>query len=599
MQATAKKESRRLTAHPKLIYDVISMQAGTLAKAAQEAIQNSFDAGATRCEVRLDSRQFVITDNGKGFASEQEVNEYFAVFGTPHAETSGVRFGRFRMGRGQLFSFARTTYLTERFTMEVDIKNKGLDFEFTEHPETQVKGCEVTGVLYDPLPPSELHATLRDVKETVPYFPIPVFLNGEQINTLPTDEKWDVVTDDAYIKFKSSGGVRVYNYGVFVRAYHAEDLGLSAVVVSRKLLEVNFARNDILVNKCEVWKRVRKELAKHAEKKAKTTATLTDAGRALLIKTFLAGDLPYGEFVKSRVFRDAMQSHLSLNMILKAGLPISVAPNEFNRIADRLRETKQAIVLSPQTLEWFNVKSFPEVLAALTAAAKKEHESYSERYLNDWILAPLNALTYVPFEKLSAHFNDKVVLNDPKKLSARDMALFRAVTKTARQFHQTVVRPAFDDLKERSLKVGTYGDALAWTDGETYIAIGQRHMQRLMQGPSHAFELVLSLAHEYAHTSPDMGDTHTHDEEFHRRFYELTDRRGLAVGRCAYYLANQVVLELQRAGLKISRSVMLAADLEFRHEGLVSDEPVAADEEAETPSTRTVVSAPPISPLVA
>ncbi len=132
--SASKKEQRRLTVHPHLIYDVITMQAGTLSKAIQEGVQNTFDAGATRCDVRLTSAQFTVTDDGKGFGSREEVEQFFEVFGLPHEPTSGTqRFARFRMGRGQIFSFARTTYESDRFTMAVDIKNSGLDYELSEY----------------------------------------------------------------------------------------------------------------------------------------------------------------------------------------------------------------------------------------------------------------------------------------------------------------------------------------------------------------------------------------------------------------------------------------------------------------------------------
>ena len=89
--SASKKEQRRLTVHPHLIYDVITMQAGTLSKAIQEGVQNTFDAGATRCDVRLTSAQFTVTDDGKGFGSREEVEQFFEVFGLPHEPTSGTQ----------------------------------------------------------------------------------------------------------------------------------------------------------------------------------------------------------------------------------------------------------------------------------------------------------------------------------------------------------------------------------------------------------------------------------------------------------------------------------------------------------------------------
>ena len=237
--------------------------------------------------------------------------------------------------------------------MAVDIRNHGLDYKLEEYQEVQ-KGCEVTAELYEPLAPSDIAAAIRDIKEAVAYFPIPVKLNGERINTLPKKEKWDHETEDGYIKQRNGGGVKVYNRGVYVCTYRAEDYGLSAIVLSKRMLEVNFARNDILVSKCEVWKRLRRELSKLGTAKSKRAATLTDEGRALLIKQFLAGELPYADFASRRVIRDALQAHTTLNALLRSDLPVCAAPREHDRAADRLRESRLASVLSPRTLEWFD-----------------------------------------------------------------------------------------------------------------------------------------------------------------------------------------------------------------------------------------------------
>ena len=43
----ASQETLQFVMHPKLLYDVILRQAGSLSKAVLEGIQNSIDAGAT------------------------------------------------------------------------------------------------------------------------------------------------------------------------------------------------------------------------------------------------------------------------------------------------------------------------------------------------------------------------------------------------------------------------------------------------------------------------------------------------------------------------------------------------------------------------
>src|ERR1700733_14420898 len=62
-----------------IIHSLISRQAGTLAKALLEAIMNAIDAGSTRVAVRLGATGFSVSDDGRGFRSKQEIENWFAV----------------------------------------------------------------------------------------------------------------------------------------------------------------------------------------------------------------------------------------------------------------------------------------------------------------------------------------------------------------------------------------------------------------------------------------------------------------------------------------------------------------------------------------
>jgi hypothetical protein len=44
-------ERRGLRMHPRLLWDVITRQSGTIGKAILEGVMNSIDAGATKCEI--------------------------------------------------------------------------------------------------------------------------------------------------------------------------------------------------------------------------------------------------------------------------------------------------------------------------------------------------------------------------------------------------------------------------------------------------------------------------------------------------------------------------------------------------------------------
>lgn len=112
-------EQRTFNVHPGIIRHLIKEQAGTLVKAVAELVMNSADAGATRVDLEFsEDGRFCVRDNGRGFASRDEIERFFETFGTPHVE-GDAQFGRFRIGRGQIMAFADTTWRSGNFMMDV------------------------------------------------------------------------------------------------------------------------------------------------------------------------------------------------------------------------------------------------------------------------------------------------------------------------------------------------------------------------------------------------------------------------------------------------------------------------------------------------
>jgi hypothetical protein len=120
------KEKRQLSVHPAIIFDLIKGQAGSLGKAVLECVMNSVDSGSTRVTVDITNRGVNIQDDGRGFQSRKEIEDWFEVFGFPHEEGDGRIYGKFGIGRGQLWSFCSTIWRTNTFEMSVDIKKSGL-----------------------------------------------------------------------------------------------------------------------------------------------------------------------------------------------------------------------------------------------------------------------------------------------------------------------------------------------------------------------------------------------------------------------------------------------------------------------------------------
>lgn len=115
-------ENRTFRMHPNLLKSVIRNQADSFSKAVLESVMNSIDAGASKVNITLDRENLVVIDDGKGFASREEVDLYFEQFGTPH-EAGDAVFGKFRMGRGQLFAYCKSSWRSNTFEMLVDIEN--------------------------------------------------------------------------------------------------------------------------------------------------------------------------------------------------------------------------------------------------------------------------------------------------------------------------------------------------------------------------------------------------------------------------------------------------------------------------------------------
>jgi len=149
LSVSATPELRRFKMHPKLLMDVIRRQAGTLGKAIVEGVQNSIDAQATGVDITTERGRVVISDDGGGFPSRDEIEKFFEVFGQPHDASERKVYGTFRMGRGQMFAFGRNQWRSGQFAMEVDIEKFGLDYQLHAGLEA-APGCRIEIALYEP-----------------------------------------------------------------------------------------------------------------------------------------------------------------------------------------------------------------------------------------------------------------------------------------------------------------------------------------------------------------------------------------------------------------------------------------------------------------
>ena len=164
---------------------VIENQAGSIEKAILETVMNAVDAKADNVPVRFEGpSKLAIEDDGHGLRTREEVRKHFGVFGFDHQtddeQAYGRQLGKFGIGRGQIFAFAATRWLTNQFEMEVDIRNKALVFKLTEHDDKLVQGCTIVADMYDPMTRMATAAAINLIKKQTRYAPVNAFVNGER-----------------------------------------------------------------------------------------------------------------------------------------------------------------------------------------------------------------------------------------------------------------------------------------------------------------------------------------------------------------------------------------------------------------------------------
>lgn len=503
-----------------LLVSVIKTQAGSLSKALLEGVMNSIDAGATRVDITLDHERFTIKDDGRGFSSKEEIKEYFGRFGTPHVEGDAV-YGRFRMGRGQLFAFAATVWQSGEYQMTVDIENDGLEYGLKKL-EQPVSGCLIEGRLYQRLSDWKYTETLQSLRKLVAYAPKPVYVNGEQYGKPASKCKWTYEDEDAYyLILQGADELQVYNLGVFVESRYASSMGAGGIVVSKKALKVNFARNSVLEDQCPIWQRISHHLEQLVMRKLSSAKALSETERKFLATRLSNLEAhPTLKWRELKLLTDPTGKHLALSALkkFKRFVHIDGEPH----YAAAIHGSDGTFVVTDKLLNRFGVGSLNEWLARMERYdlvnpdyEVVEREQLAELDLGNAKTLDADGLT----RRESAAFHTLIILND--MLVARLM-------------------PYTDIKKIRSLRIGAHkSNAVAWTDGQSYITANRKYLNKLFnEGVDGVYEWLLTLLHEYTHDTDDS-ESHSHGEVFYQKYHDLT------------FAAGKQFASLAREGLKI------------------------------------------------
>lgn len=563
---------RKFGMHPHLLFDIILRQAGTLQKALLEGVMNSIDAGATSCKINLDTHTFSIEDDGRGFQSDQEIEDYFETFGTPHKEGDAT-YGRFRMGRGQLMAYGRNHWRSRQFEMDVDVKKTGLDYVLTVHDQV-FDGTRITAELYDPIAPSELERTKNELRKFVAWAQIPVYLNGEIISKQPADGKWTYQDEDAYYALSADRShLAVYNLGVLVNEFSASRFGVGGTIVTKTQVQVNFARNDIQSG-CPDFKRIQDRIKKQSGQAAKKKVKLNDAERGMLVREFLAGELDFEEAASLRAITDVNGRTWPIDKLLQIGHKFGgylVVAARGDQMVETAQSRGVAFSIDEGTLERFGAADGDAFIArikdaCLLISSKHDWRKYTVAETRILQLAALakDDITVVDRKFISSFVDsDHIALADGD-LNVDQKSMLHAIEAALRELIQRLNRAGYEDrrFEYRQVFLGKSETAYAWTDGTNSIWVDVEHARLLRRGYSGAYQVALTLLHEMLHSGPDTG-THQHDFSFYEDFHNLSGCENDPVGGAAERMIAIFMTRLRQNKKKISRALLAQDDVDL------------------------------------
>jgi hypothetical protein len=549
-------ETRKFSIHPEIIFSLIKAQAGTLGKAVAECVMNSIDAFADRIDIRFDAHTLIVKDNGQGFRDRDEVLAWFEVLGFPHDEGNHRRFGKFGMGRAQLWSFASTVWRTNDFELDVNIKERGLDYELRELVQPS-PGLTIEGQFYEPLGLAGVQNFEREVVDLVRFAPAKIYLNGKLISLDPAKEEWTTETEQFWMKLEESrsGHLVVYNQGVLVCHMHAGRHRVSGVVCTKPgyPLELNMARNMVLESQCKVWRRIAAHFPDTSEPRKKAAIERpSEHALADEIALYLKKDKPSAdeiiEFFSIPTLTTVAGRWTSLSGAFSYNSPKVVCAAPKGDTLGKLAQTRKlALVLDKKSMARFgatNVEEFGKTLIDFVNRVDEEDAGqWTVRHLRE-TLPRITWANDVP-TALPELENECEVLGDKDLDEMEKTALnalgrikwdLRRLTNTSAPTGSKWADPNWMRLLD--LYVGTSPTRKAWTDGSTRLVFERKTFGKLVrEGISGWCALLRLYAIEYLHDQSSFArKEHGADErQLLNVLSEQPEFYDLALRSCYYF----------------------------------------------------------------
>lgn len=507
-----------------LIVQAIMNNTTSLYKSLCEAVMNSVDAGATEVVVDISETGVTITDDGRGFQSDEEVSQNFNTFGRPHEQdkngfSADARYGTFRTGRGQLFAYGRNTWRSGVFQMVVDIRKHKLKWKKKKLQE-DFPGCRITIDFYRPV--KYLHADMYQFKEALRYLDIPVFMNGEMVSQQGRDIAWTHEDDRIRLRVDNSKGtLSVYNDGIHVRTYTKSEFGVAGILLAaRNVLQLNTTRNDMVAN-CKGWQHAQRVIEKIRKERASKNQQPQDSEeRAAVFRRLAVKSSKFTDIRYLRIFQDVSGGGWSLTQIRTAcdarsnGCRFDTSQDGFARVAfaergdlkaDKLIQSGRALVFDLATL------------GNMGGSEAEAQRFFDQAFENVTRWDSGFSVKVVQFKELAESYSDGFSILPHKLLSKREIE----VMNLASRMLYDAPRPG--SARKRVVHIGSSDTAYGWTDGYSFIAIDRRWVK------NHAVKLDLVFAtslaclllHELAHDGASNG-THVHNKEFYEKYHNYT-----------------------------------------------------------------------------
>ena len=565
-----KSTIKAIKAGNQLIHQTIYNQAGSIEKAFLEYIMNSVDANASYIKINIfdNGYQYSISDNGNGFGDrsytreekEKCIDEVFGYLGFDHGseEDNKRTYGKFGIGRAQLWAFSKNSWHTHDMTMDVDILNNGLNYEINQVKEF-VDGCDIKGEFYEKVSLNEIGYIKKQLSLLSAYAPIEVYFNDELINKKIDDIKDVLNVNGVRVQIKPSApSFMIYNQGVFVCEMPSYLFGFGGIICSEigHPFQVNAARNDVLQSKCKLWKLVKNALNEKLNLTSKKEK-ITDEIRKSLLSRIAGGDYGYNEeYLSKPLIKMINNRYISLSTLASGNKTFTIGDNKSCPLSERIHHSDLALVLLSDFTDYVALtpKDFIKVLADV-------HDIYHYRHHNRESLIKELTKSYKELDTLKNAFDVNNYIIDKSKYTRKQKVFMEVINQAS------VQKPLSKYGREtRKILLGKSDTDDAWTDGYSYIALNEKLLEDISGSAGYILKIMHLIIHEYNH---DDDNCDLHSLEFYENFHdECIDYSNSTYFALVYFLKSYTS-KLIKNDLVIPRR--LARSLNFFNDFVVEE----------------------------